>query len=92
MCSAVSGNFKNRNSQTMEIQMNPDDITPSPVFVIRRSDDDCPTCGGDQLLYDDDQALIEFRSRHEATKFALEELAGVTIEILNPKRGSTHFE
>ena len=72
--------------------MNPDDITPSPVFVIRRSDDDCPTCGGDQLLYDDDQALIEFRSRHEATKFALEELAGVTIEILNPKRGNTHFE
>ena len=73
-------------------EMNPDDITPSPVFVIRRSDDACPTCGGDQLLYDDDQALIEFRSRHEATKFALEELAGVTIEILNPKRGNTHFE
>ena len=63
-----------------------------PVFVIRRSDDDCPTCGGDQLLYDDDQALIEFRSRYEATKFALEELAGVTIERLNPKRGNTHFE
>ena len=75
--------------------MNPDDITPtrSPVFVIKRSDDDCPTCGGVQLLYDDDQALMEFRSRGEATKYALEELAGVTIEILKPinKRGP-HFE
>ena len=50
--------------------MNPDDITPtlSPVFVIRRSDDACPTCGGDQLLYDDDHALLEFRSREQATK------------------------
>jgi len=74
--------------------MNPDDITPtrSPVFVIKRSDDACPTCGGEQLMYDDDQALIEFRSRSEATKYALEELAGVTIEKLNPKRGNTHFE
>ena len=84
--------FKNRNSQTMEIQMNPDDITPSPVFVIKRVDDACPDCGSDQLLYDDNQALIEFRSRYEAIKFALEELAGVTIEKLEPKRGSTHFE
>ena len=92
MCSAVSGNFKNRNSQTMEIQMNPDDITPSPVFVIRRAGDMCFECGSDLLMYDDDQALIEFRSRSEAIKYVLEELAGVTIEILNPKRGNTHFE
>ena len=74
-------------------KMNPDDITLGPVFVIKRSDDDCPTCGGDQLLYDDDEALLEFRSRSEATKYALEELAGVTIEKLKPinKRG-LHFE
>ena len=43
-------------------------------------------------MFDDDQALIEFRSRSEAIKYVLEELAGVTIEILNPKRGNTHFE
>ena len=72
--------------------MNPDDITPSPVFVIRRAGDMCSACGSDLLMFDDDQALMEFRSRGEATKYALEELAGVTIEILNPKRGNTHFE
>jgi len=72
--------------------MNPDDITPSPVFVIRRAGDMCSACGSDLLMFDDDQALIEFRSRSEAIKYVLEELAGVTIEILNPKRGNTHFE
>ena len=74
--------------------MNPDDITPtrSPVFVIRRAGDMCSCCGSDLLMFDDDQALLEFRSRSEATKYALEELAGVTIEKLNPKRGNTHFE
>ena len=73
--------------------MNPDDITPSPVFVIKRLADACPDCGHDQLLYDDDQALLEFPSRSAATKFALDELAGVTIEKLRPinKRGP-HFE
>ena len=72
--------------------MNPDDITPSPTFVIRRAGDMCSACGSDLLMFDDDQALIEFRSRSEAIKYVLEELAGVTIEILNPKRGNTHFE
>ena len=72
--------------------MNPDDITPSPVFVLRRAGDMCSACGSDLLMFDDDQALIEFRSRSEAIKYVLEELAGVTIEILNPKRGNTHFE
>ena len=72
--------------------MNPDDITPSPVFVIRRAGDMCSACGSDLLMFDDDQALLEFRSREQATKYALEELAGVTLEILTPKRGNTHFE
>ena len=72
--------------------MNPDDITRSPVFVIRRAGDMCSACGSDLLMFDDDQALIEFRSRSEAIKYVLEELAGVTIEKLEPKRGNTHFE
>ena len=71
--------------------MNPDDITPSPVFVISRTMP-CDDHGAQKhRLHDEDDALLEFKSRHGAIEFVLE-FFNVEIEKLEPKRGNTHFE
>jgi len=74
--------------------MNPDDITRSPIFVISRLMP-CGKCGDEMekhRLHDDDNALLEFKSRNEAIEFVFE-FFDVTIEKLEPinKRGP-HFE